>query len=721
MANFDVPAEGSANWGPRVAGSLSYLFETQQLKYTKPTTGIPAADLDSATRAIITSAAAAYNKPTDGIPLSDLAASVQTTLNDSASRAYTTQTINSALSTLPTGGPAIKLGAFSFGGCSASQTYTAGSSATRTKFQLTVNASRARVHFRNYNGLTQNAPASTGLSVGDVWIGPEDKSDTGAYKYTGSQVKVASGGDVANGAIYTTDWFTPSFDTINTPALLTYVLNASQGGTSVYTQGGNSVVTFDTTKASENVPSTWVTYNNLSLEVWLEYEFADTDTGVVVFVGDSTADSYTQVAMPGFTGQLGGFPQRWARQTNNVAVVNAFASSKLTDWNLSSLNWIRRFIGIKPDAVVVSLGSNDAGEGITINTFRSRYLIMLQAARSVYPGVPIYAVSMVPFQGGTADQQTLREAINDFLYNLDPGTIAGVFNAGVLELPGSATRQYDPRYMSPDNTHPSTRGQAVLANQIDLDGVSGVKSRVIYPNAGYMKPSDGIPQTDLTLDLSAKVDAGASAVQPAGLTKAAVGLGNVDNTSDVAKPVSTAQQTALDAKAPTTHTHTVSQLSDATANGRSLISATDYAAMKTLLTINNVSNTSDANKPVSTAQATAIRTKSITTITYAATITPNAASGNIQRVTLTGNTTVAVPTNPVDGQQIMFEFFASGADRTVTLTTGTTGSFKFGTTITTLPVVTSATTLRVGVIYRSAPGGTAANARWDVLAVAGGF
>jgi hypothetical protein len=33
-----------------------------------------------------------------------------------------------------------------------------------------------------------------------------------------------------------------------------------------------------------------------------------------------------------------------------------------------------------------------------------------------------------------------------------------------------------------------------------------------------------------------------------GITKAMVGLGNVDNTSDTAKPISTATQTALDAK-----------------------------------------------------------------------------------------------------------------------------------------------------------------------------
>lgn len=40
-----------------------------------------------------------------------------------------------------------------------------------------------------------------------------------------------------------------------------------------------------------------------------------------------------------------------------------------------------------------------------------------------------------------------------------------------------------------------------------------------------------------------------------GLVKADVGLGNVDNTSDAAKPVSTATQAALDGKAATTHNH----------------------------------------------------------------------------------------------------------------------------------------------------------------------
>lgn len=46
------------------------------------------------------------------------------------------------------------------------------------------------------------------------------------------------------------------------------------------------------------------------------------------------------------------------------------------------------------------------------------------------------------------------------------------------------------------------------------------------------------------------------------LVKGDVGLGNVDNTSDANKPVSTAQQTALDGKANTSHNHTESDIID---------------------------------------------------------------------------------------------------------------------------------------------------------------
>jgi hypothetical protein len=80
---------------------------------------------------------------------------------------------------------------------------------------------------------------------------------------------------------------------------------------------------------------------------------------------------------------------------------------------------------------------------------------------------------------------------------------------------------------------------------------------------------------------------------PAGLVKSDVGLGNVDNTADASKPVSTAQQTALDLKA---------NLSGPTFTG------TVSGITKSMVGLGNVDDTADASKPVSTAQASAIAT-----------------------------------------------------------------------------------------------------------------
>lgn len=55
-----------------------------------------------------------------------------------------------------------------------------------------------------------------------------------------------------------------------------------------------------------------------------------------------------------------------------------------------------------------------------------------------------------------------------------------------------------------------------------------------------------------------------------GITKGMVGLGNVDNTSDASKPISTAVQTALDGKAGSSHTHNASDINAGTLNAARL-------------------------------------------------------------------------------------------------------------------------------------------------------
>lgn len=84
-------------------------------------------------------------------------------------------------------------------------------------------------------------------------------------------------------------------------------------------------------------------------------------------------------------------------------------------------------------------------------------------------------------------------------------------------------------------------------------------------------------------------------------TKSDVGLGNVDNTSDANKPISTATQTALNGKENTITAGTTAQYY----RGDKTFQTLDKSAVG----LSNVDNTSDANKPISTATQTALNAK----------------------------------------------------------------------------------------------------------------
>ena len=86
-----------------------------------------------------------------------------------------------------------------------------------------------------------------------------------------------------------------------------------------------------------------------------------------------------------------------------------------------------------------------------------------------------------------------------------------------------------------------------------------------------------------------------------GVDKNMVGLGSVDNTSDANKPVSTATQTALNGKENTISSGTTGQYY----RGDKTFQTLD----KSVVGLGNVDNTSDANKPVSTATQTALNLK----------------------------------------------------------------------------------------------------------------
>ena len=145
--------------------------------------------------------------------------------------------------------------------------------------------------------------------------------------------------------------------------------------------------------------------------------------------------------------------------------------------------------------------------------------------------------------------------------------------------------------------------------------------------AAHVATSDPHPNYTTTAEASAAAPVQSVAGKTGAITlvKADVGLGNVDNTSDANKPVSAATQTALNTKVDKVAGKGLSTEDYTTAEKTKLAGVAAGAQVNTVISVAgktgavtlaktdvglaNVDNTSDANKPVSTATQAALDTK----------------------------------------------------------------------------------------------------------------
>lgn len=151
----------------------------------------------------------------------------------------------------------------------------------------------------------------------------------------------------------------------------------------------------------------------------------------------------------------------------------------------------------------------------------------------------------------------------------------------------------------------STGGTPITAaalNNIE----TGVSSNDTAVGTKYTKPSGGIPKTDLDTTTQASLGKADTALQT--VDKAAVGLGNVDDTADVDKPVSTAQQAAINGREPaitagssaqfrrgdkTWQTLNAAAIIDASPVGQALMTAADVDAVRAVSRIYELGATDD--------------------------------------------------------------------------------------------------------------------------------
>jgi hypothetical protein len=163
-----------------------------------------------------------------------------------------------------------------------------------------------------------------------------------------------------------------------------------------------------------------------------------------------------------------------------------------------------------------------------------------------------------------------------------------------------------------------------------------VSSTVSATELGYV---DGVTSSiQDQLDDKAPIDSPTFTGSVSGITKSMVGLGNVDNTADLDKPISDDTQTALDAKlASATAATTYAPIANPTFTG------TVAGVTKSMVGLGNVDNTSDANKPVSTATQTALDLKAnLAGATFTGDVTVET------NLIIDGNLTVTGTTTTVD-------------------------------------------------------------------------
>ncbi len=302
-------------------------------------------------------------------------------------------------------------------------------------------------------------------------------------------------------------------------------------------------------------------------------------------------------------------------------------------------------------------------------------------------------MSRLPTPG--SDEGSWGTVLNDYLtqsHNAD-GTLkpaavamaspdATTSSRGIVQLAGD---------LAGTAASPTVPGLAGKANTVHTHAIADVTN---------LQPSLDAKEPTIASGTTAQYWRGDKSWQT--LDKTAVGLANVDNTSDVNKPISSATQTALNAKA----------------NDSAVVHNTGAEAVAGVKTFASspvvptpTTGTDAVNKTYVDSGTTTLTnkriTKRFTTIVSSGTPTPNADTTDVYIVTALGaNTTFGAPTGaPTEAQQLVIRVKDNGTPFTV----GFNAVYRFSPDLA-APTTTVATkTLYMLFIYN------ATDLKWDCL------
>lgn len=216
--------------------------------------------------------------------------------------------------------------------------------------------------------------------------------------------------------------------------------------------------------------------------------------------------------------------------------------------------------------------------------------------------------------------------------------------------------------------------------------IDDIDASITVGSVTTLAPGASATVTNVGTAQNAVLDFGLPAGFDGLMTSIVAGLGISVDSTDPANPILTAAVQSVAALTgaisaaglKTALAIAVADITDASANGRSLISAANYAAMKTLLAVSksdvglgNVDNTSDATKNAATATLTNKRvTPRVTTITSSASPTVNTDNTDIVNITALAAAITSMTTNlsgtPGIGDVLVYQIKDNGTARAIT-------------------------------------------------------
>jgi len=454
----------------------------------------------------------------------------------------------------------------------------------------------------------------TGLSYNDT---------TGAISVNTSiiQARVANVTDTEIGYL---DGVTSAIQTqINTKASSaspTFTGTATLAGTGDFLINGDANIRIAPASGSNAYIGTVSSDNIIATAAGLNLKApiaSPTFTGTVTIPSGASISGFAPLASPTFTGTV---------------TLPGAPTSALHAATKSYVDGIAQGLDVKASVMYATTAqlATDYTNGNTL-TAQTQELFMVDG-QSPQVGDRV----LVKNQSNEAENGIYQMTVLGVNPNRGAGGVAAVLVRTADAIPGDTLTKGSFTFVEYGN---SLSGKGFVANVISGQGIQVTWSQ--FSEAGQVIAGVGLDITGNTLDIDSTV-ATLTGTQtltnktltspvintPTGITKSDVGLANVDNTTDANKPVSTATQTALNLKlASATAASTYAPIASPTFTG------TVSGITKTMVGLGSVDNTTDANKPVSTATQTALDLK-LASATAATTYAP------IANPTFTGTTTL---------------------------------------------------------------------------------